>query len=129
MKNEKTNRTSVDRRTHKIESREIEHKTASCKKLRLVDKHDTTHCSRHTAFHLIALPRPSLCSSALAAHLACVSATPTLSPFSLISLLSLLVPSFFLFYRFLPSLLFFFFFLIIRPPPKSPLFPYPPLSR
>src|SRR5256885_1417324 len=27
-----------------------------------------------------------------------------------------------------PSFLF-FFFLIIRPPPKSPLFPYPPLSR
>src|SRR3712207_9319708 len=23
----------------------------------------------------------------------------------------------------------FFFFLMIRPPPKSPLFPYPPLSR
>src|SRR2546430_2493496 len=25
--------------------------------------------------------------------------------------------------------LFFFFFLMIRPPPRSPLFPYPPLSR
>src|SRR5256885_1168239 len=27
------------------------------------------------------------------------------------------------------SLIFFFFFLMIRPPPKSPLFPYPTLSR
>src|SRR5258707_15305958 len=37
--------------------------------------------------------------------------------------------SFFYFRCYPPILVFFFFFLMTRPPRRSPLFPYPPLSR
>src|SRR5258706_8967109 len=44
-------------------------------------------------------------------------------------LLSFIVLRYFSLFRYFRSLFFFFFFLMIRRPPRSPLFPYPTLSR